>query len=97
MAEAVISGVLPGRTLSSAPARPARRATLDSIAPRDPSAEERCSSPGSSLPDLGFNEAKRTTSTYNSRLKSWETNEDRFGAAGEKWAETFLETTWANS
>lgn len=92
VAEAVISGgVLPGRTLSSAPAL-RRDGPPSAPSPRDPSAEERRKYPGSSLPDLGFNEAKNDQHVQQPSEKL-ETNEDRFGAAGEKWAETFLETT----
>ncbi len=92
VAAAVISGgELPGRTLSSAPAL-RRDGPPAAPSPRDPSADERRKYPGASLPDLGFNEPKNDQHVQQPSEKP-ETNEDRLGAAGEKLAETFLETT----
>ena len=91
VAAAVLSGgELPGRTLSSAPAL-RRDGPPAAPSPRDPSADERRKYPGASLPDLGFNEPKNDQHVQQPSEKT-ETNEDRLGAAGEKLAETFLET-----
>ena len=87
VAAAVISGgELPGRTLSSAPAL-RRDGPPSAPSPRDPSAEERRKYPGASLPDLGFNEPKNDQHVQQPSEKL-ETNEDRLGAAGERWADT---------
>ncbi len=92
VAAAVLSGgELPGRTLSSGPAL-RRDGPPAAPSPRDPSADERRKYPGASLPDLGFNEPKNDQHVQQPPEKL-ETNEDRLGAAGEKLAETFLETT----
>jgi hypothetical protein len=83
-------GALSGQTLSSATLL-RRDSPPPTPSPRDPSADERRKYSGSSLPDLGFNEPKNDQHVQQPPEKP-ETNEDRLGKAGEKVAETFLDT-----
>jgi hypothetical protein len=84
-------GALQGLTFSSVPLLQ-RDGPPPTPSPRDPSADERRKVPGSSLPDLGFNEPKNDQHVQQPSEMP-ETNEDRLGKAGEKLAETFLEDT----